>query len=139
MYTRTLNLAPGSYEYLYYLNEGWGGSEWYGDLRREIVVSQSMVANDWFGSIGEPTDLLLPGDDVSIRVYPIPARNILFIESGLQMTDVHMIDVLGQRIMSETVNDVFHEVSVSGLKEGLYFLQVQTPRGIKTLRVQVVK
>jgi len=139
VYTRTLNLAPGSYEYLYYLNEGWGGSEWYGDLRREIVVSQSMVANDWFGSIGDPTDLLLPGDDVSIRVYPIPARNILIIESGVRMTSVHMIDVLGQRIMSETVNDVFHEVSVSGLKEGLYFLQVQTPWGIKTLRVQVVK
>jgi hypothetical protein len=51
-YTITLALDPGTYEYKYFLNPGWGGGEWAGESNRSVVVSNNMTVNDtWGGAI----------------------------------------------------------------------------------------
>jgi uncharacterized repeat protein (TIGR02543 family) len=49
IFTRTLQLEAGEYEYKYFLNEGWSGGEWAGDPNRVIAVMEDMTINDVWG------------------------------------------------------------------------------------------
>ena len=53
IYTATTELLPGSYEYKYFKNAGWGGGEWASGPNRSLTVTASTSLNDtWSGSIG---------------------------------------------------------------------------------------
>ena len=49
IFTRTLQLESGEYQYKYFLNEGWSGGEWAGDPNRVIAVMEDMTLNDVWG------------------------------------------------------------------------------------------
>ena len=56
VYTMSLVLAPGPYEYKYFsdfIGEGWDGGEWPGDPNRTIEVTDDMVVHDIF-EVGDP-------------------------------------------------------------------------------------
>jgi hypothetical protein len=59
IYTATLELEEGDYEYMYFTNafgEGWDGAEWYGDSNRVIYVLEDMIQEDlWILSYNVPT------------------------------------------------------------------------------------
>mgnify|MGYP002682089368 FL=1 len=46
IYTATLNLEAGEYQYKYFRNETWAHGEWDGDPNRVVVVEGDMVVND---------------------------------------------------------------------------------------------
>jgi uncharacterized repeat protein (TIGR02543 family) len=46
VFTKTLQLAEGEYQYKYFLNEGWYGGEWEGDPNRSILVLDDVTMND---------------------------------------------------------------------------------------------
>ena len=56
IYTATLNLEAGQYEYKYFLNAGWANGEWDGDPNRVVVVEGDMEVNDVFGYIPDPVN-----------------------------------------------------------------------------------
>jgi len=74
-----------------------------------------------------------------ITIFPNPVRNTLHVESNIRIYQIQLLDILGQRVITQTVGDLHHELIVSDLKDGLYFIQVFTDRGVKTLRVQIIK
>jgi hypothetical protein len=49
IYTRTIELTPGEYEFKYFLNEGWEGGEWEGEPNHEFVLENVDLEfwNDW--------------------------------------------------------------------------------------------
>ncbi len=49
IYTATLQLETGTYEYKYFLNAGWANGEWDGDPNRIVNVQGNMVINDVWG------------------------------------------------------------------------------------------
>ncbi len=49
LYTVTLDLPAGSYEYKYYRNAGWAGGEWAGGDNRSIEVNAQATQNDVWG------------------------------------------------------------------------------------------
>jgi|GEM_PF-499424 len=50
IFTRTLQLEEGEYEYKYFLNDGWYGGEWQGYPNREITVAEDITINDLWGA-----------------------------------------------------------------------------------------
>lgn len=138
IWTKTLQLAAGTYEYKYFLNAGWDGGEWPGVDNRDLTVEDDMVVNDWFGSLTDPTSITDPSL-AQIRVFPVPARTILFITSPEVIRDLRIIDMLGQVAYSANVAGLSHEVNVGGFKDGIYFIQILTAKGIETRRIQVQK
>jgi len=54
IYTATLNLEAGEYQYKYFRNETWAHGEWDGDPNRVVVVEGDMEVNDVFGYIPDP-------------------------------------------------------------------------------------
>jgi len=76
-------------------------------------------------------------EPVSLNVYPNPARSTLYIEADANITEIRMIDMLGQVVYSTAVGDQRHELNVSSLDTGVYFIQLTTEKGVITHRVQV--
>jgi len=76
-------------------------------------------------------------DELDLSIFPNPAREMLYIESGSDITGVRVVDILGQVVYSSSVDSMSHELSVTGFDPGVYFIQVTTTRGVVTHRVQV--
>ncbi len=49
IFTQTLQLEEGEYDYKYFLNEGWSGGEWPGDPNRTITVTDDLTVDDDWG------------------------------------------------------------------------------------------
>jgi uncharacterized repeat protein (TIGR02543 family) len=62
IFTRTLQLEEGEYQYKYFLNDGWSGGEWPGDPNRVIAVMEDMTINDVWG----------PASNYSLTLLTIP-------------------------------------------------------------------
>lgn len=138
VWTKTLQLEAGSYEYKYFLNAGWDGGEWDGGDNRSLVVEDNMEVNDWFGYLTDPTSVTDPSL-AQIRIFPVPAQTNLNITSPLLIREVRMIDMLGQVVYNETVSGMQHQLNVNQYKNGLYFIQILTDKGMETRRIQVQK
>jgi len=78
IYTATLNLEAGEYQYKYFRNETWAHGEWDGDPNRVVVVEGDMEVNDIFGDPGLSDKALITEfsfdegqDDVTIDGFEI--------------------------------------------------------------------
>ncbi|NQX98180.1 MAG: T9SS type A sorting domain-containing protein [Flavobacteriales bacterium] len=65
----------------------------------------------------------------SLSVYPNPAKNQLTITNNQsQILNISIIDITGKTV--KTIIGNVSTVNVSGLTKGIYFLQVQTEKGL---------
>jgi hypothetical protein len=138
IYHTTLNLAAGTYHYKYFLNAGWDGGEWAGDPNRTVDVDGDMTVDNVFGNINDPVNVPVV-EAGTLLVFPNPATTKLNIVAGDMIREVRMIDMLGQVVYHNTLNADRHEITVAGFKDGIYFIQVVTSKGISTQRVQVTR
>lgn len=73
----------------------------------------------------------------SLTLYPNPANNLLRVQSNETILEIKMIDILGQVVYQQTAESKQHEINVSNFKPGFYLVQILTPKGITTQKVQV--
>ncbi len=78
-------------------------------------------------------------DAFSYTVYPNPATDNLYIESGQHISQVKLINMVGQTVYAGSVSDTWHQIDVSDLYAGMYFLQITTREGTVTEKIQVTK
>ena len=66
----------------------------------------------------------------NIEMYPNPANNLLYIQSGQAIiTTIQVIDILGQTIATKEVNQTNYQLDVSRMVSGNYILILQTTEG----------
>lgn len=68
----------------------------------------------------------LPQSQSSLKVYPNPVKNTLFIqtERASIIHEISLINASGQIVYSAFVRDNFHTINVNDFPEGIYFLKV---------------
>ncbi|OAB80450.1 T9SS type A sorting domain-containing protein [Cochleicola gelatinilyticus] len=72
-------------------------------------------------------------ESFSVQVYPNPASEMLFITSeGTQITTLAIYTINGRQVASE--ENPSHLLDVSTLSEGLYFLELTSETGNKTVQ-----
>ena len=74
-----------------------------------------------------------------INVFPNPARDITYIESDVPITEIRLINLLGEAVLSAPVDGFNHSVNVSGLHDGIYLLRLSYHTGVKTIRIRVAR
>ena len=75
-----------------------------------------------------------------VKIYPNPASNNLQVAvSTGQISHVNMFDVLGNEISAGNVElvETWAQIDVSGLNNGVYFIEVKTPEGTCTKKIIV--
>lgn len=74
---------------------------------------------------------------ISLNLYPNPAKDLLRVQTNEPILEIRMMDMLGQVVYQNTADSKQHEINVSALQPGFYIVQVLTPKGITTQKVQV--
>jgi len=138
IFTLTMELAAGTYQYKYFDGPSYDDGEWPGDPNRILEVVGPTEVYNWFGSLTDPTSVPVIAEG-TLNLYPNPARDILNVVSDEPITQIQMIDMLGQIVYSQSGHGNRHQVNVTGLKQGIYFVRVNTLGGIINKRVQVLK
>ncbi len=77
--------------------------------------------------------------DVELSVFHNPAREKFYVESNENIKQIRLIDISGQVILNIVADGLRHEINVSNLNAGIYFMQIHTANSVKTQRVQVTR
>lgn len=78
--------------------------------------------------------------DYALELYPNPTYNELYVNlQGLQVTEVLITNLVGEQILLQSIKAQQKELELSlkGLKQGIYLLQLKTKQGIVVQRIAV--
>lgn len=102
--------------------------------------------SNWYDPIGlngfyefieaEPQAVSEVGDVIS-AVYPNPTKGVVKIEAENLQT-ISVFNALGQLIFDTFVTGDFFEYDFSNQEAGVYFIKVETEKGVETKRVVVI-
>ena len=62
----------------------------------------------------------------SLRLYPNPVNQVLHLEGDFEKAQISIYDLTGRKVYQ---GEYQHEISVSSLNDGLYFIHVITAEG----------
>ncbi len=74
----------------------------------------------------------------NVVVYPNPATDVLTVEGKDMLTEISVVNLLGQQVMRQSVNANTVQVNVSSLPQATYILQVNAANGA-TASFKIVK
>jgi hypothetical protein len=71
----------------------------------------------------------------ALAYYPNPVKGVFTIANGAAISNVEVINTLGQRVYSAAVNNNTASINFEGLKSGIYFVKVQSGTAAQTIKV----
>jgi len=79
------------------------------------------------------------GDNLAsqVRIFPNPAVDFIYIQSGVTINNVLIYNFAGQVVANEKVSANEYKVNVSNFNPGVYVFQIDTDQGRITHRVIV--
>lgn len=111
----------GTYFFAVRVNENSTGAPYY------IAFDDFMV---------EDTDLSTPGFDTdAFKAYPNPVKDILNLTYTENISNVEVFNLIGQRVMTKTVNATASQLDMSDLASGSYLVKVTANNQVKTIKV----
>jgi len=101
---------------------------------RKITMEEGLnVHTFWFNDEDETTSVSDPSQ-ASLRLYPNPAREMLHIESGSNIEMIRMVNMTGQVVYQQEVNNDQVQLYVDQFDAGMYLMQVITSNGVSVER-----
>jgi len=70
-------------------------------------------------------------DDDHIQLYPNPFKNVIYITHPESVKNVKITDIFGQTVKQATFNGKF--IATENLSSGIYFVNIETVAGKKTV------
>ena len=74
------------------------------------------------------------GENEYIAVYPNPASTVLRVQSNGDITNVRLVNTIGQVVYTSTTDAA---IDISNFDKGVYFIQVDTKNGSNTQKVLI--
>lgn len=135
IFTRTLQLPAGTYEYKYFNGPSFDNGEWAGGANRVVVVTDNMEVNDVFGVPTSVNEV----NAAQVAMFPNPARQQVTITSDSRISQVTIFNLAGQQVYNQQVNDLTHTLRLDGFNHGIYMVRILTDQGAQTRKLQLVK
>ena len=128
IYTITLNVAAGTYQFKFFKGAGWNGGEWAGDPNRVLTITQfTPVTYKWGVLASGVHEIILTNQ---VKVYPVPFDNTLIINSMVNLKTVVITSAIGKEVVRiEKLQPGNTSVDVSRLTSGLYFITFINNKG----------
>ncbi len=73
----------------------------------------------------------------TLKVYPNPAKNIVFVESPFEIKQVTIVDMVGENVLHTKYNRQKITLNVSRLREGIYILRIDSGNGIYFKKIHI--
>lgn len=74
-------------------------------------------------------------DTAHFRLYPNPTSGLMNIQYTEKINSVGVFNLLGQQVMTRTINANDASIDVSKLSSGTYFVKVATDNAVKTVKI----
>lgn len=74
-------------------------------------------------------------DGSNFVAYPNPVKDILTISNAQNIDNVQVINLLGQEVLTKTMNSNEGQIDMSGLSQGAYLVRVTSENKVKTIKV----
>ncbi|MFM2155478.1 MAG: hypothetical protein RL516_227 [Bacteroidota bacterium] len=115
--TDTLATSPFPSEAFYYIDD--------------VCLSTDSLYNETWTGINHPIK-----DSLVISIYPNPSKGFLNVESPIPITNYSIYNIQGQLMNKVKVNTASSfEINLSNNLNGMYFLQIQTAKGISNYKI----
>lgn len=110
-----------------------------GEFYRIDVSSATVTLIDTISGASEITGFAIPYDSgvsigqidpISMKIYPNPSGDFLYLLSEENMKHVRLFDNNGKLIQSENMKNTFYKVDLQNLSKGLYIIEIATEKGI---------
>jgi hypothetical protein len=111
--------ADGNGYYLQLINPGMDNS-----LATSWTASNDVILSDRNLS-----------EEMNLRLYPNPVRDILSIQVGSKIVSLHLTDMQGRLLVNVAVNDEFYEFDMSRFHRGAYVLRIITADRTYTAKI----
>ncbi|MCX6230226.1 MAG: phospholipase D-like domain-containing protein [Bacteroidetes bacterium] len=109
-----------------------------------VVIHSASIANQYYqsfyqnfsdegGTLILQTGINTNPNPLDISIYPVPAKDFITVKSnGIRINGIKGLNYLGQQQFSKTnqQNEKEFTINVSNLSSGIYFMQLQTAKGI---------
>jgi CotH kinase protein/Lamin Tail Domain/Secretion system C-terminal sorting domain len=73
--------------------------------------------------------------DAGLVLFPNPVSDILYVRAGSEIFSVTLLDFYGHKLMTGSMVDGSCEINMARFPEGLYFVKIQTSRGVFVRKV----
>lgn len=138
IFTRTLELPAGTYQYKYFDGPSFDDGEWPGDPNREVEVEGEMVVEDFFGSMDDPT-FVNDTEAETIHIFPNPARDIVNINSGTNIREISVYSMNGQLVYETSVDASTFNINLNNLNPGMYLIRITSEESHSIHKLQITK
>jgi len=71
----------------------------------------------------------------NLKYYPNPVKNTFTLSNSSVIDSVEITSLLGQKVVTKTVNDLQAEINLSSLANGIYFVKVTSEGQEKTIKI----
>ena len=72
------------------------------------------------------------------QVYPNPATDYIYVNSGLSDGTIHVLNLLGQDMMQVAITSPVMSLNISELKEGIYFVSIENGANKVVKKIKVL-
>jgi hypothetical protein len=74
-------------------------------------------------------------NESDLTVYPNPVKDILTLSLARNITNVTILNLLGQEVMTKEVNDNYFQIDLSHLSAGAYLLRITANNQQKNIKI----
>ena len=74
-------------------------------------------------------------DNDAFKSFPNPVKDVLNLSYSQNMTSISIFNVVGQQILSKSLNEASAKIDLSGLSKGVYLVKVTADNQAKTFKI----
>lgn len=74
-------------------------------------------------------------DTANFKAYPNPVKDFLNLSYTQEISEVAVFNLIGQQVLSATVNATEGQIDMSGLSQGTYLVKVTVDSQVKTIKI----
>lgn len=95
-----------------------------------IIANHSIKANFRLIDLGTDDQNL-----VGLKAYPNPVKDVLNISYNQDISSVEVLNLMGQNVITKTINNKETQIDMSNLASGTYFVKVTSDSKTKTIKI----
>jgi len=95
----------------------------------EWVVSAMYPECESFSNTCSLPNIINEFDKPEITLHPNPAKDVVYIESSILISQITIADKLGRKIYQEKSNDRSIQINSSSFSKGIYLVEIETTEG----------
>lgn len=103
-------------------------------LRLAGLTLDNSLPESWTASNDVITSTEEPSAEIIFAVYPNPARDLLNITSGTEISSISIYDIRGSLLLKQSYGSVHCVADISRLAPGAYIIRIFTARGSQAVK-----